>query len=791
MRAITGQENAALNAQDGHTVHVRVLVWNGAGYQNVCALEGRNWLVSVEWDESINEPCAQATVTLRRSLEDYSLNPLVSNKLTGLLALARPFVIETATVPLGDPAEESDFREVFHGIVETLALDKDPISFTGRDMAGPLLRDYIETEAEYGSDAGTPVESIIQSILTDNDTGVTLYVRNVSGGSTTGAVFGRFKVKKAAVLTTVREIALKIGWDLRYLWHDSPGEWRFTLIEPDRAATSSDWTFQPHKVKAVTKLSQTLFDIRNVGRLYYYNRSDLDAAGKAKLAFVTAQDNASIATYQRQYIQLAESEDSPVDSAAEAQVMINAAIADLKEPLLDFGVDVGFHYAVQLGDMLTFAADGLNFSSPQTLAVVSARHRIYGRGHRTSLELRGKPVGANDAWLARDGRVKVLAQPPASAPDPVGGLTATATAGGAVLTFAAPVTPPVPVEFELHVDTASDFTPTLSTLREKGARTNFEVTGLAPGVTYYAQVVGRDRVGNRSPAVQVSFSPRYVEPRTLQPRIAYGTLPPNADFEAHSDASVPPDAWTLIAGAWGTDVQATTTTYSGSTGLFIPSGSVFGVTCQLMAVRGGVRYATRVAYMVPGATDPGITVTLRFFDVVGGAMTGSAFSGLTATSGAWTTLELHGTSPTTARYCDVLIHASAPTPAAANIDSAEFNRASLPQQVWRGVGPGTGTPWENSWSNFGGVFETVGYRINSLGNLELKGLAKAPSPAPAAYANIFTLPSEYRPAATKLFRVNTSAGAADLEIAASGTVKLQSITANAYLPLDGLSFPLA
>jgi hypothetical protein len=779
MRTLSAQEAAVLQAPDGYSVHVRVWLWDGAAFQNVTALEDRDWLVSVDWDESINDGVAQATVQVRRRLEDLSLNPLVSNKMTGALALNRPFYIETATVPLGDAATAGDWREVFRGRIDELSLENDPISFTGRDLAGALVRAEIEVERGYGSDAGVPVETVLQSILTDNATGVTLYVPVA-----TGAVFGRFKQKKGPVLSAIRELVLRIGWDVRYLWDSGTGAFRFTLIKPNRTASTSLWTFQPKDIKKVTRLSQSVHDVRNVVSLSYYNRSVLDASGKPTLSYVTATDAASIATYGRSVMRLAEDEDSPIDSAGEAQTMADAARDDLKDPLLEMGVTVWHRYDLQLGDMVTFPADEDHFSSAQTLAVVALSHRIDARGGSTTLQLRGKPVGANDEWLMRDGRV--TRQPTASAPDAVSALTATGTSGGGVISFAPPAVPPLPVEYELHLSTSPGFAATSSTFRVRGNVSKFEPTGLTPGTTHYAKVVSIDKAGNRSVSSEASFTPRYVEVRSFQPKVAYGTNPPNADFEALSVSGAPPDMWAVEVGSWGADVLETTDSYSGGRGLRVLAGRTAAVVCGLMSVRGGVSYAARIAVRIAGTAVSDASVAIQFFNSAGAVLVGGPFHGLTGTNGAWVDYEVIGTAPADARYANAYVRAEASNAQDIYIDSMEFGRAVLSQMGWKLVGPFTS--FLSGWANAPGF--ACGFRINSLGNLEFKGLAVAPTPAPAGYANMLILPEGYRPKERRAVRIASTGGTTFLDVDVDGRVRVQSVSAGAELPLDGVSLPL-
>lgn len=779
MRTLTGQDTAVINAPDGYTVRARVWVWDGSGWQDVTSLEGRDWLVEVAWDESVNEPCAQATVQLRRRQEDLSLNPLVSNKLTGVLALARAFYIEVATLPLGDPPASGDWREVFRGQIERLALDKDPITFTGRDDAGKILRHFIEFEAEYGSTGGTAIQTVMQQILTDNGWPVTLYTP-----VSPGVVLGKYKQKKMATFLALRERALSIGWDVRMFWDNGTNAFRLTLLGPDRTgALGSQWTFTPGQVKAVTRLEQSLTDIRNAVRLYYYNRSALDSGGRPTRAYVDSSDAASITAYGRLWMQLSEDEDSPVDSPAEAQRMADAARDDLKEPLLDFGVEVGLHYGVQLGDLLTFEADDLHFSSDQTLAVVSAAHRVGRRGHRTTLAVRGKPVAAQDGWLRRESRV--VRQPPAYTPDTIAGLAATPTAAGALVTFTAPTVPPFPKEYELHLSTTSGFTPSSATLRERANRTTFELTGLSPTTTYYAKVVprtGGDEQGVAS--AQVTVAPRYVAPVDLQPRVTYAALPLNADFEAHTDALAPPDSYVLEVGTWGTDASATTTAYSGSRAVkFEATAVATSLVAQWFTVRTGdallVSAAIRTPYTGDSADELGVFVRWRAAD-------GTTVQTDTVSLWAATVTDEYGvagpsyrgTAPAGARFAEVAIKKTAARAFVAYIDSL---RAELLPSRERWNTPTLNSPWVNVVGR-----HTIQYTRDISGRVELRGAASGGTTAHP----LFTLPTAYRPAATVRMPVEFDGPAVGfVQIATTGVVSLIGPTTTS-VGLDGVCFLL-
>lgn len=785
MRGLTGQDIAVLNAPDSYSIAARVWVWNGTGWEDVTSLEGRDWLVEVAWDESVNEPCAQATVQLRRRQEDLTLNPLVSNKLLGVLALARPFYIEVATLPLGDRPQPGDWREVFRGRVEKLSLDKDPLTFTGRDDGGALIRRFIETEVEYGSDSGVAVETVIQSILTDNSTGVTLYTPTA-----TGAVFSKFKQKKAPVMAAVREAALRIGWDLRYRWDDGTSSFRLTLYEPDRlGALGSQWSFPSGQVKAVTRLEQELADVRNAVRLYYYNRSALDSGGKPTRAQVDVSDAASITAYGRQWMQLSEDEDSPVDSPSEAAVMANGALADLKEPLLNLGVEVGLHYGIQLGDLLTFEADGEHFSSDQTLAVVSASHRVSRRGHRTSLALRGKPVAAQAGWLRREARV--VRQPPAYTPSTVTGLAATPTPGGSLVTFTAPTAPPLPVEYELHVSTTNGFSPSAATLRERANRTSFELTGLLPGTTYYARVVPRTISGGQGAASsQVTIVPRYVEPRTLQPYIWSGAIPPNASFEASNDGTGLPDTWTFD-GTWGVDAELdTSTSYSGAASVkFIGTGdSTRYLTSQAFTVRAGSQYHLDVNYKQASPDASALIIQVEWFGRTFASVGIDTLTvGSTDSSPAWNVAATTITAPSSgggaAAYAKVKLRRILAS-VDVWVDAVELVRVPemiTAQPTW------TAVTYSSTWVDYGSGFAGARYYKDTMGVVRLSGVTKSGTVG----STIFTLPIGHRPDYPLIYWVYTETGTAGrVDVNTNGTVVFASGN-TAGVVLEGITFRAA
>ena len=78
----------------------------------------------------------------------------------------------------------------------------------------------------------------------------------------------------------------------------------------------------------------------------------------------------------------------------------------------------------------------------------------------------------------------------------------------------------------------------------------------------------------------------------------------------------------------------------------------------------------------------------------------------------------------------------------------------------------TGVSFASGWVNYNSGFETAAYKKTKDGTVYIKGLVKNGTSS----GTIFTLPAGYRPAGTIMFRGQTSAGAGDLRVLATGKV---------------------
>lgn len=404
MRSTTAAQDTALAANvRGEFVQIEVQNADGT-WIDLTNLVGFDWVVrwSVRW--GVDQPLPEARVSLVRDRSDAnrSLAPLRSDSPLNVDDLAayaplldggRGLRINVAVMAWGQAPTSGDWVRLFTGEIDEVEWGQDPVEVIARSAIGVQLADrFIETETVYGSDAGTAMETVIQSILTDwTDDPLSLYTPTSPGFNVTSTPF-----QGISVLDALNRIVALIGWAVRERWHDGTSQFRLTLQDPDRSKTIQDHTFGPGDYWDVESLRIGRNEIRNAIRVTYVD----SATGET--AFVTAEDATSIARYGRKPLLITESSTGPIDTEAEAQAMADAALADLKDPVAEQRVDNRFFWPAQLGDLYTWSANGVHYNVDQDLAVTGIEHHGETGMCGTTLDVRGAPMGFNRYWWKRD-----------------------------------------------------------------------------------------------------------------------------------------------------------------------------------------------------------------------------------------------------------------------------------------------------------------------------------------------------------------------------------------------------
>lgn len=525
------------------------------------------------------------------------------------------------------------------------------------------------TREDATSDAGKPVEYVMQEIL--NDTVSSPPTLNVPVSPSWN--IGPYEQDRVPAFDAVRALAEQIGWDARYRWDAGSSTFKFTLFEPDRAKVAVDRTFSKQAYLSVDRLAVDIAGIRNAIRVIYSDSADLDLAGYPKRKVIEVTSATSITAYGRRFMEISEDSNSNIDTSTEATDLANAVLSDLATPNAELEVTDFYMPFVELGDLYRFSANGRHFSSNQDLAVVGYRHSLSGGTHKTSLTCRGKPSGGYKKWHSK------AAHPAAKQAHRFASFDATTkptltvegTIGGLKLQW--PIAKQKLSKFdevEWHVSTSSSFTPDGTTLVGITKAEHYEVQGLVPGKTYYVRAVPRGRNDSRPVFGQATAAVAAEVSRAnaahLVTDVDWGSIPLNGAFETQTDPDAPPDHWAMYAGTWDSHVtkKDDNSGVSGSGYLRfenVASATAGIVTQSKFPVIAGLRY--RVRYFrknVSGAGTGSITIPQYKADLTATSAPNDSWNA-TDQVGSWVEDSFEFTAASDAAWAELRFEKSANT----------------------------------------------------------------------------------------------------------------------------------
>ncbi|RKH03645.1 fibronectin type III domain-containing protein [Corallococcus carmarthensis] len=800
MRSLSAADAAAISCPAGFASHLRVLVQRGATWTDLSTLLAGDYLLGASWSYSIEAPVSDATVTVVRNGPDgkrLSLSPLVvgsaHNTAGGtfqpLIREGAYLRIEVATVPLDTRrahVPSGSWREVWRGRIDEVDAGGDELRVTGRDLGGLLQDTWAEVERQYGSTAGTPVQSVIQSILNDN--GMSSY--GLYTPVNPSSVRGPYIQKREPLLDAVRFLAGQIGWDVRMRWREDAGAFALTLWSPDRLTDTPVATFGPDNVLELGELKRNLEHIRNVVEVVYSDKADKDATGTKKRKTVTATSATSVALYGRRWMQVAEGASSLIDTQAEAQRLADAAIADLSESALSMSPTLpGIHWYLQEADLVQVLPDGVHFDAAQRLGIVSADFECATNGEaRTTLHLQGRPSTSRAEWMERDARPGVAPSAPFTGPAAPSGLTVTNTVNGFSLAWT-PAADGTPWDsYELHISSSPSFTPSAATYRANSRATRFEVADLVAGRAYYARVIPRDVKGNAGPtSSEVTLAPRYVAPSMLLPTVTYAILPLNADFEALSNPDSPPDGWGVSGGVWNVDAfdgAGGSAIYSGVRSVWLaPTLAATLLASQVFAIRPGDLIAASA--MVRGGSESISNPTFKGILLIRWLTDTFGFAGavvvdeLQLNGSSWQELGrgVTMTAPGTARYAQLFVGKSTAQAYTCHVDSARVTFQPRPPDYQQAVMIAA-----SGWVGVGAPRNPNFYK-NIAGDVVLGGAMRSGTMGSAA----FVLPVGYRPLNEQHLLVDCGTLFGRVRVTSDGAVTPISGSTSEF-NLDGVRF---
>ena len=699
MRSITSDQARILAAAAGYGVRFRVELLQGATWRDLSTLAGHDWLDGAEYSASVDEPVSSATVTVRREIGDLSLAPLRTssrlNALEGtydpLIREGRRFRVLAACVPLGMEPTAGAWLEVFDGSIDELNAAEEPMTFTGRDYGGARLQDaFIRVERNYGSEAGTPVEAVMQAILTDNGVPFTL---EIPAGMAPGWNIKPFRQQREPVAAALATLASAIGWETRYRWHADA--WRLCFQEPQRTKTTPDLTLSADDYETISTARTSITEIRNIWEIVYSDVDELDpTTGRpgARIT-VTRPDAASIAAYGERWAEIAEDSTSPINTRAEAERMADAALADTKDVLFEQGVEIAYRPDLELGDLVRLLGNGVHYDGDQAHAIVSISHSLADA--RTTLTLRGKPGLGSTAWLEKEARPGLGKSARLAGPYQIADPNIRPNLEGLTVTYQPPKFGPRPEEFEVHVSTSSGFAPSAATLASVAKATTIEVGGLEPGREYFVRIIPRTAEGNAGdPSPELAATPATIQAKHFDPASGLLAGVPNGSFE-ELDANGTPRHWTFTAEKDFFDAFAIE---SGPEGAghgrnalaFLPVEGTNTAISAMVPIPSNIDHAVRVRARFRAAelSPNAVFLGLRAYDADGisldydgtGITPNAMTTGWTAHAFTWRTI------PAAAAFVSVEIRSDTTPPLAFSVDGVTVEPAPEshlePETVW-------------------------------------------------------------------------------------------------------------
>lgn len=401
-RQHTAAERARLS-QEHVNDHLWVEIQDTDGtWRDLGNLLGEDYLATVDLDDSTEANVVSGEIIVRREGVN-SLSPLMqASPINRNAALAyvpfvngnRPIRVFAGVTDDGVAPIAGDKHEIFTGYTGDISQGgKDDlyIHIPVTDKGKQLVNTFIEVEREYGSDVGVALETVEQSIVTDNAV-PGLPVLNTPVPTTWQ--LHKYLQQKEPVMDALSTLSTQIGGITKYKY-DATNVSKLTLYFPDRAKAISDDTFFPSEYFDVEELTLIESQIRNVIEVQFIDR----ATGTLMTAYSIDTNNSTLAAplgFGRRFMRLGFLPN--IDSMLEAQRVVQAAYDDLSLPRATERIRLPHNWMIEVGDMHTYKANSVNYDTDQQRAVVSW-HMHFENGHLdTTVTLRGKPAGQYYQW---------------------------------------------------------------------------------------------------------------------------------------------------------------------------------------------------------------------------------------------------------------------------------------------------------------------------------------------------------------------------------------------------------
>lgn len=340
------------------------------------------------------------TVDSLHPLDRTSSWNLMGGVYAPLLWPNREVILDVAAVPIGVTPSDSDWVRMFHGYLGDSisgSSDSGRITLECRDLAKRLQDCYIETVREYGSEAGTPAEDVIQQIINDN---ITYSPPTLYCPVSPGFMIKPYSCEYKSVWDAIQEVAAQIGWFLGYKWIPDYNDFRLSFLAPPRGkdSSSADWDLTGIKI-IVQHLDISDENVRNVFIGTYRD------ASTGKRGSVTVQDVTSVSVFGRRAMQIEEPDTSLIDTAEEMTTLLEKARHDLKDLTATTRLTLPLLPTFDVFDAALVTNPRLS-STQDFYAAETVEHVLDfdGKEFRTEVVGTGRVIGGHSRWLAMQTR---------------------------------------------------------------------------------------------------------------------------------------------------------------------------------------------------------------------------------------------------------------------------------------------------------------------------------------------------------------------------------------------------
>jgi hypothetical protein len=542
-RGVRDWDEADLLFRGRFKVAQRVVVEDSDGTsRDLRSYFNRDFVVGTMAQQAVDDAGPTGEVQLKREVFKFKLSPFASTSPINLNAAGsasvllqggRRIKVQRAVIPEGRPVLFWHWQTRLSGFIGRISWNSDPITVEVLSEAWPLqVNGFVQVEetydvTDYGA-ATTTLEAQAQRLVDDYRPGTARNPASTAGykgqpystatprirfsGVAAGWALGAYNQGVMSVWDAVGRLAQAVGFRWAIVWDEFFQEYRPTLYDPPRTASTPDLTLPPSVVVDVPKLEHDLTDVRNRGTCRIYDAAAAALTdGESPYVEYVATDATSQLKYGLQPCTITEGDTSLIDSGVEAQRLVDGLVGDCKEPLADGGVELRYDGHIDNDDVLRLSPDGQRWDTNLDLAVVGWRDEVKENKASLVVDLHQKPVSRTPrGW--RDQLVGIGAgRRKRVTPAIIAGLVASRLNGAVDLTWNNPVgrLRRDIDRFEIHVGNSAAFAMSSATLHAF-ARTNRYPIPVAPGPTRFFKVVPRDFRGNVGPvSAEVSTSAKH------------------------------------------------------------------------------------------------------------------------------------------------------------------------------------------------------------------------------------------------------------------------------------------